>query len=72
MQFLVLGFCMGSCVGFGVPIAKYFGAGDLEKMRTYVFHGALLTAGIAVVITTACIDALSVDFTYSFCTGRHL
>ena len=54
VQFLVLGFCMGSCVGFGVPIAKYFGAGDLEKMRTYVFHGALLTAGIAVVITTAC------------------
>ena len=54
VQFLVLGFCMGSCVGFGVPIAKYFGAGDLEKMRTYVFHGALLTAGIAVGITTAC------------------
>ena len=28
VQFLVLGFCMGSCAGFGVPIAKYFGAGD--------------------------------------------
>ena len=26
VQFLVLGFCMGSCAGFGVPIAKYFGA----------------------------------------------
>ena len=35
IQFLVLGFCMGSCAGFGVPIAKYFGAGDLEKMKKY-------------------------------------
>ena len=26
VQFLVLGFCMGSCAGFGIPIAKYFGA----------------------------------------------
>ena len=33
IQFLVLGFCMGSCTGFGVPIAKYFGAGKLDQMR---------------------------------------
>ena len=26
VQFLVLGFCMGCCTGFGVPVAKYFGA----------------------------------------------
>ena len=43
IQFLVLGFCMGSCAGFGVPIAKYFGAGDLEKMKKYVFNGAVPT-----------------------------
>lgn len=24
VQFLVLGFCMGSCTGFGIPVAKYF------------------------------------------------
>ena len=40
VQFLVLGFCMGSCAGFGVPIAKYFGAGDQKKMRDCVFNGA--------------------------------
>lgn len=39
VQFLVLGFCMGSCVGFGVPIAKYFGAGDLEKCAPTCFMG---------------------------------
>lgn len=31
IQFLVLGFCMGSCTGFGVPVAKYFGAEKIEK-----------------------------------------
>ena len=54
IQFLVLGFCMGSCTGFGVPIAKYFGAGKLDQMRNYVFNGALLTAGIAVILTALC------------------
>lgn len=54
IQFLVLGFCMGSCAGFGVPIAKYFGAGDLEKMKKYVFNGAVLTAGIAAIVTVIC------------------
>ena len=33
VQFLVLGFCMGSCAGFGVPIAKYFGAGKIRQMK---------------------------------------
>lgn len=54
IQFLVLGFCMGTCAGFGVPIAKYFGAGDLEKMKKYVFNGAVLTAGIAAIVTVIC------------------
>ena len=35
VQFLVLGFCMGSCTGFGIPVAKYFGAGDLKHMKKY-------------------------------------
>lgn len=54
VQFLVLGFCMGSCTGFGIPIAKYFGAEKQDTMRRYIFNGAVLTAGIAVVITAAC------------------
>lgn len=54
VQFLVLGFCMGSCTGFGIPVAKYFGAGDLKHMRTILFNGAVLTAIIALFITTVC------------------
>ena len=54
IQFLVLGFCMGSCTGFGVPVAKYFGAEKIEKMRDYIFNGAVLCAGIAVILTALC------------------
>ena len=42
VQFLVLGFCMGSCTGFGVPVAKYFGGNNLEKMRDYIFKKGYL------------------------------
>ena len=54
VQFLVLGFCMGSCTGFGIPVAKYFGAGDLKHMKNIIFNGAVLTAVIAVLITILC------------------
>lgn len=54
VQFLVLGFCIGSCTGFGVPIAKSFGAGKLEDMRDYIFNAMVLTAGLAVVLTVSC------------------
>lgn len=54
VQFLVLGFCIGTCAGFGVPVAKYFGAGKPDKMKDYVFNGAVLTAGLAGIITVLC------------------
>lgn len=54
IQFLVLGFCMGCCTGFGVPVAKYFGANDLGRMRRYIYNGAVLTAVIAVIVTAVC------------------
>lgn len=54
VQFLVLGFCIGCCAGFGVPVAKYFGAEQMDRMRNYVFNGAVLTVGIAVIMTTVC------------------
>ena len=54
IQFLVLGFCMGCCAGFGVPVAKYFGANDMHKMRKYIFNGAVLTGIIALIVTVVC------------------
>lgn len=53
VQFLVLGFCIGACVGFAVPIAQRFGANDLPSMRQYVFGGAVWSGIVAVVMTLA-------------------
>ena len=55
VQFLVLGFCIGICAGFGVPVAKYFGAEKKDTMRNYIFNGAVLTSGAAVGLTSACV-----------------
>lgn len=54
VQFLVLGFCIGICCGFGIPIAQRFGAGDYEQMRSCIFHSGVLTAVFAVLLTAAC------------------
>lgn len=54
VQFLVLGFCMGICCGFGIPIAQQFGAGNEERMKEDIFHAMVLTAAAAVVLTSVC------------------
>ncbi len=54
VQFLVLGFCIGICCGFGIPLAASFGEGNMKKMRGYIFNSLVLTAMFAVVITAAC------------------
>lgn len=54
VQFLVLGFCIGICCGFGVPIAKSFGAGKHEEMRDCIFHAMVLTGLFAIVLTAVC------------------
>ncbi len=54
VQFLVLGFCMGMCNGFSVPVARFFGAGDYARMRNCIAHAVTLTAGAAVLLTVAC------------------
>lgn len=53
-QFLVLGFCMGCCAGFAIPVAQQFGAREYSRMRSYIFHAILLTAAIALIMTTFC------------------
>lgn len=54
VQFLVLGFCIGICCGFGVPISKSFGAGKHEEMRNLIFHAMVLTGVFAIVLTMVC------------------
>lgn len=54
VQFLVIGFCTGTCCGFGIPIAQRFGAKDYKTMHACMFHAGLLTVIAAVVLTITC------------------
>lgn len=53
VNFLVIGFCMGVCNGFAIPVAQRIGAGEPSKMRRYVANAAYLSALFAVVLTVA-------------------
>ncbi len=51
LSFMVLGFCMGICNGFAIPIAQKFGANDQVALRKFVANSFWLTALFSVVIT---------------------
>ena len=57
INFMIIGFCMGICNGFAIPVAQQFGAGKYSELRKYVFNGYICSAVFAVVMT-----ALSVVF----------
>ena len=51
LNFLILGFVQGACVGFGIPVAETFGAKDKGGLRKYLFNGTLLCVVLSVVFT---------------------
>ena len=51
LNFMVLGFCMGICNGFALPVAQKFGAGDQVELRKFVANSLWLVAIIALVLT---------------------
>ncbi len=51
LNFLILGFCMGVCNGFSIPVAHKFGAGDYVGMRKTVANAVWLAVGFAVIFT---------------------
>ena len=51
VQFFVLGFVMGMCVGFSVPVSQRFGAQDYTTMRRYIFTGSLWAAMLGGTLT---------------------
>lgn len=54
VQFLVLGFCMGTCNGFSIPVAQKFGADDHKGMRSSIFNSAILAVVLSIILTVAC------------------
>ncbi len=51
INFMIIGFCMGVCNGFAIPVAQQFGAGKYSELRKYVFNGYVCSAVFAVVMT---------------------
>lgn len=51
INFLIIGFCIGVCNGFSIPVSHKFGAGDFEGVRRYVANSAWLGMGFSVVLT---------------------
>lgn len=55
IQFLVLGFCIGCCAGFAIPVAQSFGAGEKHLVSSYIANGFRVTIILSIIMTTICI-----------------
>ena len=53
VNYLILGFVIGMCNGFAIPIAQLFGAHDESDMRRHTANAAWLCIAWAVVLTVA-------------------
>lgn len=51
VNFLVIGFCMGICNGFAIPVAQQFGAKKDSELRKFVANSAWLGILFAIVLT---------------------
>ena len=51
INFMVIGFCLGICAGFCIPVSQCFGAKDMHRMRKYIANSIWLSAAFAVVLT---------------------
>ncbi len=51
LNFMIMGFCIGVCSGFAIPIAQSFGAGDHKRLRKIAANSVFLSGVFSVVIT---------------------
>lgn len=53
INFLVLGFVIGVCAGFAIPVAQKFGSKDYDALRKYVGNTFWLAVLFAALLTVA-------------------
>lgn len=51
VNFMIIGFCMGVCSGFAIPVAQKFGEKNESAMRKFVANSGWLAAAFAAVMT---------------------
>lgn len=52
INFMIIGFCMGICSGFAIPVAQKFGEKNQVMMRRFVANSGWLALGFSAVMTT--------------------
>ena len=51
LHFLTLGFVLGACAGFGIPLAQAVGAKDHDEFRRYFWNGVWLCCLLGIAFT---------------------
>lgn len=51
INFMVLGFCIGICNGFAIPVAQTFGAKDFDNLKKYITNSVWMSVVFAIMIT---------------------
>ncbi len=51
INFMIIGFCIGVCNGFAIPVAQKFGEKNFPLLRKFVANGARLAIIFAIVMT---------------------
>jgi putative MATE family efflux protein len=58
LSFLIVGFSMGLCNGFSIPIAHSFGSGNYNRLRKIIASSIKLSVVVSVLITVLSIPSL--------------
>lgn len=51
ITFLIIGFCLGLCSGFAIPVAQCFGSRDYKELRRFIGNAVWLCVGFGIVLT---------------------
>ena len=51
ITFLIIGFCLGLCSGFAIPVAQRFGSRDYKELRRFIGNAVWLCVGFGFVLT---------------------
>lgn len=54
ITFMIIGFCMGVCNGFTIPISQRFGAKDYADMRRFLSHAIYVSLFFTLIMTLFC------------------
>ena len=58
LNFMIIGFGIGICSGFGIPIAQSFGGKKIQDMKKYIVNSFYLCMLITAIMTIATVIAL--------------